>query len=91
MRSCKNAVNIVLQNHVLADEVLLTAIAKVESLVNSRPLPEVNSDANVLEALTSNHFIIGRATTNFHLESSLTRTCHAKSVGDRPKILPLTF
>ena len=43
---------------------LLTAIAKVESLVNSRSLNEVSSDADVLEALTPNHFIIGRATLN---------------------------
>ena len=33
--SCKKVLNVVLQNHVLTDEVLLTAITEVESLVNS--------------------------------------------------------
>lgn len=46
------------------DEVLLTAITEVESLVNSHPLTEVSSDADNLEALTPNHFLIGRATPN---------------------------
>ena len=64
VRSCKKALDVVLQNQVLTDEVLLTAITEVESLVNSRPLTEVSSDADDLEALTPNHFLIGRATPN---------------------------
>ena len=64
MRSYKKALNGVLQNQVLTDEVLLAAITEVESLVNSRPLTEVSSDADDLEALTPNHFLIGRATPN---------------------------
>ena len=64
VRSCKKALDVVLQNQVLTDEVLLTAITDVESLVNSRPLTEVSSDADDLEALTPNHFLIGRATPN---------------------------
>ena len=43
---------------------LLTTIAEVESLVNSRPLTEVSSNGDDLEALTLNHFIIARATPN---------------------------
>ena len=64
VRSCKRALNVVLQNQVLTDEILLTAITVDESLVNSRPLTEVSSDADDLEALTPNHFLIGRATPN---------------------------
>ena len=64
VRSCKKALNVFLQNQVLTDEVLLTAISEVESLVNSRPLTEVSSDVDDLEALTPNHFLIGRATPN---------------------------
>ena len=64
VRSCKKALNVVLQNQVLTDEVLLTAITEVGSLVNSRPLTEVSSDADDLEALAPNHFLIGRATPN---------------------------
>ena len=37
VRSCKKALDVVLQNQVLTDEVLLTAFAEVEWLVNSRP------------------------------------------------------
>ena len=44
VRSCKKALNVVLQNQVLTDEVLLTAFAEVEWLVNSRPLTEVSTD-----------------------------------------------
>ena len=58
VRSCKKSLNVVLQNQVLTDEVFLTAITEVESLINSRPLTEVSSDANDLEALTPNHFLI---------------------------------
>ena len=36
----------------------------MEWLVNSRPLTEVSSDVDDLEALTPNHFIIGRGTLN---------------------------
>ena len=50
MISCKKVLNILLQNHVLTDEVLLTAITEVESPVNSRPLTEVSVDADDLEA-----------------------------------------
>ena len=64
VRSCKKALNAVLQNQLLTDEVLVTAITDVESLVNSRPLTEVSSDADDLEVLTPNHFIIGRASPN---------------------------
>ena len=64
VRSCKKALNVVQQNQVLTDEVLLTAFAEVEWLVNSRPLTEVSSDVEDLEALTPNHFIMGRGTLN---------------------------
>ena len=64
VRSCKKALNVVLQNQCLPDEVLLTAFAEVEWLVNSRPLTEVSSDVDDLEGLIPNHFIIGRGTLN---------------------------
>ncbi|XP_068728881.1 uncharacterized protein [Montipora capricornis] len=64
VRSCKKALDVVLRNQVLTDELLLTAFAEVEWLVNSRPLTEVSSDVDDLEALTPNHFIIGRGTLN---------------------------
>ena len=64
VRSCKKVLDVVLRNQVLTDEVLLTALAKVEWLVNSRPLTEVSLDVDDLEALTPNHLIIRRGTVN---------------------------
>ena len=64
VRSCKKGLDVVLENQVLTGDVLLTAIAEVEWLVNSRPLTEVSSDVDDFEALTPNHFIIGRGTLN---------------------------
>ena len=72
-----------LQNHVLTDEVLSTAITEVESLVNSRLSTDVSSDTNDLEDLTPNHFLIGRASPN--LKSSLIRRYQAKRAGDKRK------
>ena len=60
----RKALNVVLQNQVLTDEVLLTAFAEVEWVVNSRPLTEVSSDVDDLEALTPNLFLIGRGCLN---------------------------
>ena len=60
VRSCKKALDVVIRNQVLTDELLLTAIAEV----GWRPLIEVSSDDDELEALTPNHFIIGRGTLN---------------------------
>lgn len=64
LRSCKQALDVVLKNQVLTDEVLSTAFAEVEWLVNSRPLTEVSSDLDDLQALTPNQFILGRGTLN---------------------------
>jgi hypothetical protein len=50
----------VLKKHVLTDEVLATTMAEVESLVNSRPLTEVSSNVDAMEAITPNHFLLGR-------------------------------
>jgi hypothetical protein len=59
VRSCKRNFKAVLQKQVLTDEVLATAMAEVESLVNSRPLTEVSSDVDATEAITPNHFLLG--------------------------------
>jgi hypothetical protein len=54
----------VLKKQVLTDEVLATTMAEVESLVNSRPLTEVSSDVDAMEAITPNHFLLGRPSKN---------------------------
>ena len=51
----------VLGNRRLTDETLQTTICIVEQTLNARPLTPVSSDPNDLEALTPNHFLLGRA------------------------------
>ena len=70
---------------------LLTAIVEVESLEDSRPLTDVSSNADDLEALTPNHFIIGRPTPNLPPGIFIDNRYHAKRVGDKRTLLPLTF
>ena len=65
VRSVKTSLNAILLDEtiVLNDFNLLTVVTEVEALVNSTPLTPVGDDINDLEALTPNHFIIGRAST----------------------------
>ena len=64
MRSCKRTFKAVLNNQILTDEVLATTMVEVESLINSRPLTEVSSDVDSMEAITPNHFLLGRPSLN---------------------------
>ena len=61
VQSCKKALKVVLRGQVVTDEVLETAFAETEALVNSGPLTEVSSDQSGLEAITPNRFLISRA------------------------------
>ena len=61
VQSCKKALKVALHGQVVTDEVLETAFAETEALVNSRPLTEVSSSSSDLEAITPNHFLISRA------------------------------
>ena len=61
VQSCKKALKVVLHGQVVTDEVLETAFAETEALVNTRPLTEVSSSSSDLEAITPNHFLISRA------------------------------
>ena len=48
-------------NRTLTDDVLSTTMCLVEQILNSRPLTSVSDDPEDLEALTPNHFLLGRA------------------------------
>ncbi|KFD47056.1 hypothetical protein M513_12044 [Trichuris suis] len=61
IRSVKRALNVVLQRQALTDEILLTAMAHVECIINGRPLTHVPSESGDPQALTPNHLLMGRA------------------------------
>ncbi|KFD49835.1 hypothetical protein M513_09302 [Trichuris suis] len=61
IRTAKDALLRVLNGNAVSDEVLLTALSEVESLLNARPLTHVSIDPSDPEPLTSNHFLLGRA------------------------------
>ena len=59
-RSCKKAMIPVLDGRSLTDDVLITTMCLVEQTLNARPLNSVSDDPDDLEALTPNHFLMGR-------------------------------
>ena len=64
VKSAKKALKIILNGQLVNDETLLTSMAEVESLLNSRLLTHVSVDPQDLEAITPNHFVIGRNSPN---------------------------
>ena len=82
---CEEILNAVAARQLATYETLLTFLTEVESLLNSRPLIRVSSDRQGEEALTPNHFIVGRASSNLPMHvvnerdmSSRKRWKHAK-------------
>ena len=65
VRSCKKAMYAVLGNRTVTEYVLSTRMCIVEQTLNARPLTPVSSDANDLEALTPNHFLLGNKNVCF--------------------------
>ena len=68
VRSTKRALKAIAGKQRVTDEALLTFMAEAESLVNSRPLTPLSSGCKDLEALTPNHFLLGRANLNLPLD-----------------------
>ena len=64
IKSVKDTLKIILKDQLVSDYTLMTVFTEAESLVNSRPLTHVSDDINDLEALTPNHFLLGRASLN---------------------------
>ena len=87
----QESLKVVLHGQVVTDEVLETAFAETEALVNSRPLTEVSSDSG-LEAITPNHFLISRANPVLPCGVfSDVRKYQARNVGDKHKLLLIKF
>ena len=68
-----------LKDNRVTDFQLTTILTEVEGLVNSRPLTPVSDSINDFEALTPNHFLIGRANANLPFSVSFeTDMCSRK-------------
>ena len=64
VQSANRALKVIAGEQLTTDETLLTFVAEVESLLNSRPLTHLGGDCRDEEALTPNHFLLGRASLN---------------------------
>ena len=64
VKQVKRAMKTVINDLVLPEETLYTVLVETESILNGRPLIAVSDDLNDYEALTPNHFLIGRASPN---------------------------
>ena len=63
VRSVKTALKATLKDLHVSDSVLRTALIEVEAVLNSRPLTHNSPDPDDYQALTPNHFLLGRADT----------------------------
>ncbi|CAH2241691.1 jg26988 [Pararge aegeria aegeria] len=59
IRSVKTSLKAILKERVPREEVLITLMAEVEQIVNSRPLTHVSVEPATTEAITPNHFLLG--------------------------------
>ena len=59
VRGCKKSIYVVLGNRSVTEDVLSRTMWIVKQTLNARPLTSVTSDANYLEALTPNQFLLG--------------------------------
>lgn len=81
VKSVKRAMYAILAKEqvVLTDEVLQTVLVEVEALLNSRPLTPLSDDIEDLNALTPNHFLLGRPSTNLppdiFYDTEITNRC----------------
>ena len=63
IKQMKKVLRVIVGEQVLTWNEMATVFAEVQCLVNSCPLGNPSNDANDLQPITPNHFILGRATT----------------------------
>ena len=61
IRSVKNVLRVILGTQTVSEEVLTTALAEIEAILNSRPLGYVSSDPTDPNPVTPNDLLMGRA------------------------------
>ena len=60
VKSSKRALKSIVRDRLFTEEALVTFLAEVEMTLNSRPITAVSDDLDDYEALTPNHFLLGR-------------------------------
>jgi len=60
IRSVRRILSITFKDQVLTDDILLTVMVEIESIINSRPLVPVTFDPKDNEPLTTNHLLLLR-------------------------------
>ena len=59
----QTALKVILKRRLVDDFSNATIFTEIESIMNSRPLTAISDDINDLEALTQNHFLLGRSSS----------------------------
>ena len=60
VRVVKTSLSNIFKDRILTDFQMITVFTEVENMVNNRPITANSYSADYLEALTPNHFLIGR-------------------------------
>jgi len=60
IRTIRRILSLLLEQQLVTDEALITLMAEVESIVNSRPITPLSNDPGDLEPLTPNHLLLLR-------------------------------
>lgn len=61
VRSVKVGLQRTINSQILREDTLRATLFEIEMVINSRPLTNVQTDENVQEALTLNHFLLGHS------------------------------
>ena len=63
----KKALKTVARGSLFTEEMLATYLTEIESVITGRPLIPTSDDVNDMEALTPNHFLLGRSNSNVNI------------------------
>ena len=66
----KKVLKTVVRDSLFTEKILATYLTKIESVINGRALIPISDDVNDMEALTPNHFLLGRSNPNVNISIS---------------------
>jgi len=78
IRSVRRILSALFTSQSISDEILLTVMAEVESIINSRPLVPVTFEPGTEEPLTPNHLLLFRSNHNLPPGLFDKRDCYAR-------------